>query len=94
MLNLKSMVSYKPKNIKSQSSWYDSSNSEAKNSKVKVEEDRITTQNPVKGSDWNDVGATLKDLDTVIKPKDGLQELPYNNLGQIVQQPDIFKRIF
>ncbi|WP_285012271.1 SpaA isopeptide-forming pilin-related protein [Lactococcus formosensis] len=59
----------------------DSSNSDAKNSKVKAEEDRITAQNPVKGSDWNDVGATLKDLDTVIKPKDGLQELPYNNLG-------------
>lgn len=59
----------------------DSSNSDAKNSKVKAEEDRITVQNPVKGSDWNDVGATLKDLDTVIKPKDGLQELPYNNLG-------------
>lgn len=71
----------------------DSSNSDAKNSKVKAEEDRITTQNPVKGSDWNDVGATLKDLDTVIKPKDGLQELPYNNLGlNRSAHLDIFKK--
>ncbi|MCH1723404.1 hypothetical protein MKK30_07120 [Lactococcus formosensis] len=71
----------------------DSSNSDAKNSKVKAEEDRITAQNPVKGSDWNDVGATLKDLDTVIKPKDGLQELPYNNLGlNRSAHLDIFKK--
>lgn len=71
----------------------DSSNSDTKNSKVKAEEDRITAQNPVKGSDWNDVGATLKDLDTVIKPKDGLQELPYNNLGlNRSAHLDIFKK--
>lgn len=71
----------------------DSSNSDAKNSKVKAEGDRITAQNPVKGSDWNDVGATLKDLDTVIKPKDGLQELPYNNLGlNRSAHLDIFKK--
>ncbi|MCI3871530.1 SpaA isopeptide-forming pilin-related protein [Lactococcus petauri] len=71
----------------------DSSNSDAKNSKVKAEEDRITAQNPIKGSDWNDVGARLKDLDTVIKPKDGLQELPYNNLGlNRSAHLDIFKK--
>lgn len=71
----------------------DSSNSDAKNSKVKAEDNRITAQNPVKGSDWNDVGATLKELDTVIKPKDGLQELPYNNLGlNRSAHLDIFKK--
>lgn len=71
----------------------DSSNSDAKNSKVKAEDNRITAQNLVKGSDWNDVGATLKELDTVIKPKDGLQELPYNNLGlNRSAHLDIFKK--
>ncbi len=71
----------------------DSTNSDAKNSKVQAEGNRITTQTPNKGSDWNDVGATLKDLDTVIKPKNGLQELPYNNLGlNRSAHLDIFKK--
>ena len=57
------------------------SDSNSKNSKVEIKNNRITAQNPSKNSDWNDVGATLKNIDKNIRPKNGIQELPYNNLG-------------
>ncbi len=71
----------------------DTSHSDAKNSKVKAEDNRITSQTPATNSDWNDFGATLKELDTIIQPKEGLQELPYNNLGlNRSAHLDIFKK--